>query len=128
MPEFPGEHAFNFFRWLLDPATLSTISLYSTSMGIAGRWVWKKLEARQNEDLKNLKNDVRVLSDNVNGSMISIQRDMLRLQIITGINSGRLSVGEITMLYDQYKEKGGNSYISRLVEHYLEEHIDDEHH
>ena len=124
MEKFPTEHAFNLFKWLFDPVTISSLSIYMTTIGLVGRWAWKKLEAKQNEDLVNMKSDIKDLSDNVNHSMMTIQRDMLRLQIITGINSGRLSVGEVTMLYDIYKAKGGNSYISRVVNDYLEEEID----
>ena len=121
---FPAEHAFNFFKWLLSPTTISMLSVYGTTIGFSGRWAWKKLEAKQDADLANMKSDIKDLSDNVNDSMQIIQRDMLRLQIITGINSGRLSPGEVTMLYDQYKDKGGNSYISRVVDDYLEETLD----
>ena len=124
MEKFPTEQAFNLFKWLLNPVTISTLSIYMTTIGFVGRWAWKKLEAKQNEDLVNMKSDIKDLSDNVNDSMMTIQRDMLRLQIITGINSGRLSIGEVTMLYDIYKAKGGNSYISRIVNDYLEEEID----
>ena len=124
MENFPTEQAFNFFKWLLNPVTISSLSIYMTTIGFVGRWAWKKLEAKQNEDLVNMKSDIKALSDNVNDSMMTIQRDMLRLQIITGINSDRLSVGEVTMLYDIYKAKGGNSYISRVVNDYLEEEID----
>ena len=124
---FPTEHAFNFFKWLFDPVTISKLSFYGTSIGFAGRWAWKKLEAKQNEDLDKMKFVIEDLSNNVNDSMITIHRDMLRLQIITGINSGRLSAGEVTMLYDQYKDKGGNSYISRIVDDYLEETLDAKH-
>ena len=124
MENFPTEHAFNLFKWLFDPVTISSLSIYMTTIGFVGRWAWKKLEAKQNEDLVNMKSDIKDLSDNVDNSMMTIQRDMLRLQIITGINSGRLSVGEVTMLYDIYKAKGGNSYISRVVNDYLEEEID----
>ena len=85
------------------------------------------MEAKQNEDLVNMKTDIKDLSDNVNDSMRTIQRDMLRLQIITGINSGRLSMGEVTMLYDKYKANGGNSYITRVVDDYLEEELDARH-
>ena len=127
MDDFPTEHAFNFFKWLLNPVTISKLSVYGTSIGFAGRWAWKKLEAKQNEDLANMKSDIKDLSNNVNDSMLMIQLDMLRLQIITGINSGRLSAGEVTMLYDQYKDKGGNSYISRIVNDYLEETLDAKH-
>ena len=124
MDKFPAENAFNLVKWLFDPVTISSLSIYMTTIGFVGRWAWKKFEAKQNEDLVNMKSDIKDLSDNVNDSMMTIQRDMLRLQIITGINSGRLSVGEVTMLYDIYKAKGGNSYISRVVNDYLEEEID----
>ena len=124
MDKFPAENAFNLVKWLFDPVTISSLSIYMTTIGFVGRWAWKKFEAKQNEDLVNMKSDIKDLSDNVNHSMMTIQRDMLRLQIITGINSGRLSVGEVTMLYDIYKAKGGNSYISRVVNDYLEEEID----
>ena len=124
MDKFPAENAFNLFKWLFDPVTISSLSIYMTTIGFVGRLAWKKLEAKQNEDLVNMKSDIKDLSDNVDNSMMTIQRDMLRLQIITGINSGRLSVGEVTMLYDIYKAKGGNSYISRVVNDYLEEEID----
>ena len=127
MDKFPAEQAFNLFKWLFNPVTISSLSIYITTIGFVGRWAWKKLEAKQNEDLVNMKTDIKDLSDNVNDSMITIQRDMLRLQIITGINSGRLSPGEVTMLYDQYKDKGGNSYISRIVDDYLEETLDAKH-
>ena len=124
MDKFPTEHAFNLLKWLFNPATISSLSVCVTTIGFAGRWAWKKLEAKQNEDLVNMKTDIKALSDNVDDSMMTIQRDMLRLQIITGINSGRLSVGEVTMLYDKYKANGGNSYITRVVNDYLEEEPD----
>lgn len=124
MDKFPTEHAFNFFKWLFNPATISSLSVYVTTIGFAGRWAWKKLEAKQNEDLVIMKSDIKDLSDNVNNSMKTIQRDMLRLQIITGINSGRLSMAEVTTLYDIYKANGGNSYITRVVDDYLEEELD----
>ena len=124
MDKFPTEHAFNFFKWLFNPVTISSLSVYVTTIGFAGRWALKKLEAKQNEDLVNMKTDIKDLSDNVNDSMMTIQQDMLRLQIITGINSGRLSIGEVTMLYDKYKDNGGNSYITRVVDDYLEEELD----
>ena len=124
---FPTEHAFNFLKWLSSPTTISMLSVYGTTIGFVGRWAWKKLEAKQDADLANMKSDIKDLSDNVNDSMQLIQRDMLRLQIITGINSGRLSPGEVTTLYDQYKDKGGNSYISRVVDDYLEETLDAKH-
>ena len=91
MDKFPAENAFNLVKWLFDPVTISSLSVYVTTIGFVGRWAWNKLEAKQDADLANMKSDIKDLSDNVNDSMQLIQRDMLRLQIITGINSGRLS-------------------------------------
>ena len=127
MDKFQAENALNLFKWLLNPVTISSLSVYVTTIGFAGRWAWKKLEAKQNEDLVNMKTDIKELSDNVNDSMMTIQQDMLRLQIITGINSGRLSMCEVNMLYDKYKGNGGNSYITRVVDDYLEEELDAKH-
>ena len=127
MDKFPAENALNLFKWLFNPVTISSLSVYVTTIGFAGRWAWKKLEAKQNEDLVNMKTDIKELSDNVNDSMMTIQQDMLRLQIITGIHSGRLSMGEVTTLYDKYKDNGGNSYITRIVDDYLEEELDAKH-
>ena len=124
MDKFPTEHAFNFFKWLFDPDTISSLSVYLTTIGFTGRWAWKKLEAKQNESLVIMKSDIKDLSNNVNNSMNSIQREVLRLQIITGINSGLLSMTEVTTLYDIYKANGGNSYITRVVDDYLEEELD----
>ena len=124
MESFPTEQAFNLFKWLLNPVTISSLSIYMTTIGFVGRWAWKKLEAKQNEDLVNMKSDIKDLSNNVDNSMKTIQRDMLRLQIITGINSGLLSMAEVTTLYDIYKANGGNSYVTRVVDDYLEEALD----
>lgn len=124
MENFPTEHAFNLFKWLLNPVTISSLSIYMTTIGFVGRWAWKKLEAKQNEDLVNMKSDIKDLSDNVDNSMKTIQRDMLRLQIITGIDSELLSMAEVTTLYDIYKANGGNSYVTRIVDDYLEEELD----
>lgn len=124
MENFPTEQAFNLFKWLLNPVTISSLSIYMTTIGFVGRWAWKKLEAKQNEDLVNMKSDIKDLYDNVDNSMKTIQRDMLRLQIITGINSGLLSMAEVTTLYDIYKANGGNSYVTRVVNDYLEEALD----
>ena len=111
----------------MNPVTISTLSVYGTIIGLAGRWAWKKLEAKQDKDIDTMKSGIKDLSNNVNESMTMCRRDLLRLQIITGINSGRLSAGEVTMLYDQYKDIGGNSYISRIVNDYLEEILDAKH-
>lgn len=121
MDNFPAEEGLKLLRWMINPITISTISMYAGLLGAGGRMLWKKLEKKQNEDLENIKKDVKELSDNVMDSMTTIERDMLRIQIVTGISSNRLSASEVTQLYDMYRDKKGNSYVTRMVDDYLEE-------
>lgn len=110
-----------FIQWILSPPNLTSMGTYITTLTFAGRYIWKKLESKQNQDIEALKNEVTKLNETMNDNMKSIQKDMLRIQIITGIESKLLSAPDLTTMYDKYKEMGGNSYISRIVSDYLEE-------
>lgn len=110
-----------FIQWILSPPNLASMGTYITTLTFAGRYIWKKLESKQNQDIEALKNEVTKLNETMNDNMKSIQKDMLRIQIITGIESKLLSAPDLTTMYDKYKEMGGNSYISRIVSDYLEE-------
>ena len=123
MPAPILEHASNFLTWLLNPATLATIGTYSSLLTVAGRWVWRKLEAKQDKDIESIRNDVSVLSKELDDQLKAIRLDQVRLQILSGISTRILSTKEVSDLYDIYKAGGGNSYISRIVADYLEEKI-----
>lgn len=47
--------------------------------------------------------------------------EVLRLQILDGIDTKRLSESEVLYFYDKYKRFGGNSFVTSRVEHYLEQ-------
>ena len=123
MPAPIPEHAANFLTWLLNPSTLATIGTYSSLLTVAGRWVWRKLEAKQDKDIESIRNDVSVLSKELDDQLKAIRLDQVRLQILSGISTRILSTKEVSDLYDIYKAGGGNSYISRIVADYLEEKI-----
>ena len=123
MPAPIPEHASKFLTWLLNPATLATIGTYSSLLTVTCRWVWRKLEAKQDKDIASIRNDVSILSKELDDQLKVIRLDQVRLQILSGISTGILSTKEISDLYDIYKAGGGNSYISRIVEDYLEEKI-----
>lgn len=122
------EHFTGLLKWLLSPEVLSQIGLYfgigASIIGFATRAfkkLWVKLEEKQNQEIEGIKNSIRALTISVEEMRKTQELDFLRLQIITGIHSGRLSNNEILMMYDAYSKKGGNSYVSRIVNDYVDE-------
>ena len=83
--------------------------------------LWAKLEAKQNEEIEAIKNSITALAISFEEMRKTQELDFLRLQIITGIHSGRLSNNEVLRMYDTYSQKGGNSYVSRIVNDYVDE-------
>ena len=121
-------HAFELIKWILSPEVLSQIGIYigiGSSMIAFGtksfKKLWNNLEQKQNEEIDSIKKSVESLAVTVGEMRKTQERDFLRLQIITGIQSERLSTNEVLALYDQYAQKGYNSYISRIVNDYVEE-------
>lgn len=122
------EHIKALLMWLISPEVLSQIGVYmgvgASIYGVgvkAFKKLWVGLEAKQNEEINSIKNSINALTISFQEMHRNQERDFLRLQIITGIHSGRLSESEILYLYDQYKERGYNSYVSRIVNDYVEE-------
>lgn len=122
------DHVVGLLKWLLSSEVLSQIGLYfgvgASIIGFATRVfkkLWAKLEAKQNEEIKEIKNSITALAISFEEMRKTQELDFLRLQIITGIHSGRLSNNEILHMYDTYSQKGGNSYVSRIVNNYVDE-------
>ena len=128
MPAEVHDHIVGLLKWLLSPEVLSQIGLYfgvgASIIGFATRVfkkLWAKLEAKQNEEIESIKNSITALAISFEEMRKTQELDFLRLQIITGIHSGRLSNNEILHMYDTYSQKGGNSYVSRIVNDYVDE-------
>ena len=123
-----SEHIRALLYWLVSPEVLSQIGVYiGVGASIVGfgakvfKRLWSNLEKKQNEEIESIKNSIKALTVSFQEMQQTQERDFLRLQIITGIQSGRLSVSEVLSLYDTYTQKGGNSYITRVVNDYIEE-------
>lgn len=122
------EHLKALVHWFLSPEVLSQIGVYfgvgASIVGFGARvfkHLWQNLEKKQNEEIESIKKSMIALTLSFQEMQQTQSRDFLRLQIITGIQSGRLSVSEVLPLYDTYIQNGGNSYITRLVNDYIEE-------
>lgn len=123
-----GEHLKALIYWLLSPEVLSQIGVYigvgASIVGFSSRVfkkLWANLEKKQNEEIEGIKNSMKALTVSFQEMQQTQERDFLRLQILTGIQSERLSIAEVLALYDIYTQKGGNSYITRVVNDYIEE-------
>lgn len=128
MSQEVSEHIRALLYWLVSPEVLSQIGVYiGVGASIVGfgakvfKRLWSNLEKKQNEEIESIKNSIKALTVSFQEMQQTQERDFLRLQIITGIQSGRLSVSEVLSLYDTYTQKGGNSYITRVVNDYIEE-------
>lgn len=123
-----AEHFQALIHWFFSPEVLSQIGVYigvgASIVGFGSRVfkrLWNNLEKKQNEEIAGIKNSLHALTVSFQEMQQTQERDFLRLQIVTGIQSQRLSVSEILSLYDSYVNKGGNTYITRLVNDYIEE-------
>lgn len=123
-----SEHLKALIYWLISPEVLSQIGMYiGVGASIVGfsakvfKRFWEKLEKKQNQEIDGIKNAITALTLSFQEMQQTQERDFLRLQIVTGIQSERLSTAEVLALYDAYTQKGGNSYITRVVNDYIEE-------
>lgn len=77
----------------------------------------KPLEDKIDKALEAI-NDVK--SDNVKSTR-DTQKEILRLQILEGIDSHRLSESEVRYFYDKYHRDGGNSFVTEKVNQYIKD-------
>lgn len=56
---------------------------------------------------------------NIDERLSDIEKETLRIQILTGIDSERLSRSELLYFFDKYKALGGNSFVEDRVNMYL---------
>ena len=86
----------------------------------------KPLENKIDEALEAL---AEVKSDNIKSTR-ETQKEILRLQILEGMDTHRLSESELRYFYDKYHKVGGTSFVTAKVRQYLkdmeEEREDDE--
>ena len=95
---------------LLRPENVAIISLLSGLGYKAFDKIIKKLDSQQNDLIAKL--DKR---------LNSLEREILRLQILDGIDAKRLSTSEVLYFFDKYKALGGNSFVEEKVGQYVYE-------
>ena len=108
-----------FVLMLLRPENVATLTLVGGLLYKGVKLINKKLDANQDATLSALSLKLDALEASYKDSMDTLQKDVLRLQILDGIDSKRLSESEILYFFDRYKALGGNSFVETRVQNYL---------
>ena len=108
-----------FVLMLLRPENVATLTLVGGLLYKGVKLINKKLDANQDATLSALSLKLDALAVSHKDSMDTLQKDVLRLQILDGIDSKRLSESEILYFFDRYKALGGNSFVETRVQNYL---------
>ena len=110
-----------FLRDLLTPATLGIV----ISVGGLGYKLFKsistKIEKGRLKTVSNITDQLTEMKNNHSRDYADLQKEILRLQLLEGIDSKRLSASEVRYFYDKYKRFGGNSFVSSAVKDYVKE-------
>ena len=108
-----------FVLMLLRPENVATLTLVGGLLYKGVKLINKKLDANHDATLSALSLKLDALEVSHKDSMDTLQKDVLRLQILDGIDSKRLSESEILYFFDRYKALGGNSFVDARVKNYL---------
>ena len=103
---------------ILRPENVATIALVWGLLYKGVKLVNKKLDANQDATIEAINTKLDTLEKNQKESIETLQKDVLRLQILDGIDSKRLSTSEVLFFFDRYKALGGNSFVDERVKQY----------
>ena len=104
---------------ILRPENVATIALVWGLLYKGVKLVNKKLDANQDATIEAINTKLSTLEKNQKESIETLQKDVLRLQILDGIDSNRLSTSEVLFFFDRYKALGGNSFVDERVKQYV---------
>ena len=104
---------------ILRPENVATLALVWGLLYKGVKLMNKKLDANQNATIEAINTKLNSLEKNQKESIETLQKDVLRLQILDGIDSKRLSPSEVLFFFDRYKALGGNSFVDDRVKQYV---------
>ena len=113
------KEAGQFVAMILRPENVATITLVWGLLYKGVKLMNKKLDANQDATIEAINTKLSTLEKNQKESIETLQKDVLRLQILDGIDSNRLSTSEVLFFFDRYKALGGNSFVDERVKQYV---------
>ena len=110
-----------FISMLLRPENVATLTIVGGLLYKGVKLINKKLDTTHDATVSALSLKLDNLESSYKESTETLQKDVLRLQILDGIESNRLSVSEVLLFFDRYKTLGGNSFVEDRVKKYVKE-------
>ena len=115
-----------FFKWLDytigNILTPEVIAILGSIIGTLWHML-KQIEKRVDNEHKELFKSLNERMDKEEKLSKKRYRDttkeIVRLQILEGIESRRLSVSEVQYFYEKYSKLGGNSFVTKKVQEYI---------
>ena len=104
---------------LLRPENVATLTIVGGLLYKGVKLINKKLDANHDATVSALSLKLDNLEISYKESMETLQKDLLRMQILYGIDSNQLSVSEVLFFFDRYKALGGNSFVEERVKQYV---------
>ena len=120
--------AIDFINMMLTPGNLALLIL----IGNITKRIFEKLSAianqQQDEHIKEIDKKIDDILEKVDKLTDQQAKDQCenklndyRLEIVLGIFTGKMTESEILAVYGKYKDKGGNSYMDRVIDTYITE-------
>ena len=108
-----------FVSMLLRPENVATLTIVGGLLYKGVKLINKKLDATHDATVSALSLKLDNLEISYKESIEALQKDVLRMQILYGIESNQLSVSEVLFFFDRYKALGGNSFVEERVKQYV---------
>ncbi|MDR2976850.1 MAG: hypothetical protein LBV19_06015 [Streptococcaceae bacterium] len=104
---------------IFNPGNLTILVILSGAFFKAWNAVTKKITEELENKFNELDQRLNTIELQMSGDYNELQKEVLRLQILEGINSRRLSSSELLYFADKYHKLGGNSFVSKQINEFL---------
>ena len=115
-----------FFKWLdytigniLTPEVIAIIGSIIGTLWHVLKKIDKRVDDGHKELFKTLNKRIDEQEELSEKRYRDTTKEIVRLQILEGIESRRLSVSEVQYFYEKYKKLGGNSFVTKKVQDYI---------
>lgn len=115
-----------FFKWLdytigniLTPEVIAILGSIIGTLWHMLKQIDKRVDNEHKELFKSLNERMDKQEDLSKKRYRDTTKEIVRLQILEGIESRRLSVSEVQYFYEKYKKLGGNSFVTKKVQEYI---------
>ena len=107
-----------FVKHLFAPEIFSVAITFSGIFWKFASSIKKQMDKKDNEFMKNIDDRLKAIEDKSAETHNKIELEVLRLQLLDGMDSKRFNLSELNFFYDKYHALGGDSFVTEKVEEY----------